>query len=454
MHGGDDEGEEDAEVVPVEGQGGSDIDACERGGEEDEKENEGSKVELLCSLESTALSAGHRGEVTCLAWSPTAPVLASGGKDNRVILWDARTRRKINALDWHDDALTSVRFSSCGSFVVTTGLDHQAMVWQAQAPHNRLHVLRHNAPCDEAAFLPDAPSVCATRAGQCVTLWHRGEAQQIFEDSLSFAFDTEDGILLGIGSAHTAVAAVYGVNVDDEVGGTRIQLLPMCTLTSESELATSTGVRRIEFATNAKTQDVHATVLTVSGACELFSIPSGSRLAELDRGAPTYCVAFFDLGTRLATGGARGVAVYDLSTPGKVELQATVDSTVFSGIGATSCTIRSLGVRLSPENFIIASTSNGMCVVLDSQSGQVFDVARSSSTSTSEPHPVACLAMCVSNEYLFATATATQRRVALWSFSPSVVVARTIGSLPSVMVDVVRLERKLRPYLGKWTSPA
>ena len=53
--------------------------------------------------------AGHTNWVLCLAWSPDGKIVASGGMDNLIFLWDARTGKALcPPLKGHKKWITSI----------------------------------------------------------------------------------------------------------------------------------------------------------------------------------------------------------------------------------------------------------------------------------------------------------------------------------------------------------
>ena len=63
----------------------------------------------LCEAEIFVLH-GHEGEVKDVVFSPDGELLASAGADHAVMIWDARTGRRLNTLIGHTAAVTCLAF--------------------------------------------------------------------------------------------------------------------------------------------------------------------------------------------------------------------------------------------------------------------------------------------------------------------------------------------------------
>ncbi|CDK24289.1 unnamed protein product [Kuraishia capsulata CBS 1993] len=130
----------------------------------------------LLDLRSTSTShtlSGHKGRVLAVKWSPTnSNILASGGIDGNVRLWDVRRgnsciydfnandtieddtsesfaikRRKLSEDNRaHDGAVNGLLFNESGNKIVTCGLDEKIRVWDLTSPSRPLNELVNFGP--------------------------------------------------------------------------------------------------------------------------------------------------------------------------------------------------------------------------------------------------------------------------------------------------------------------
>jgi WD40 repeat protein len=110
----------------------------------------------------------HRGPIAGIAahgvW------LATAGYDNRVILWDSRSRRAV-ARGCHDHLVNQCAFSPDGRWLVSASSDGSARLWAL--PAMRLHaVLRgHADDVDMAVFSPDGSRIATCALDRCLRVF-------------------------------------------------------------------------------------------------------------------------------------------------------------------------------------------------------------------------------------------------------------------------------------------
>ena len=118
---------------------------------------------------------GHQGPIYGVAFSPNGRVLASGGSDRNVLLWDAATGKRIGApLSGHTDVVRSVAFSPDGRLLASGSRDRTIRVWDVastQSPPEPSSAQRRGNP---AAFTPDSKFVASSSWDRNARLWDVG----------------------------------------------------------------------------------------------------------------------------------------------------------------------------------------------------------------------------------------------------------------------------------------
>jgi WD40 repeat protein len=71
--------------------------------------------------------------VTAVAWSPNGEIIASGGWDWNIHLWNAETGRPLQVLAGHVAAVNSVAWSPDGSLLASASEDGTVMIWGIRA---------------------------------------------------------------------------------------------------------------------------------------------------------------------------------------------------------------------------------------------------------------------------------------------------------------------------------
>ena len=74
---------------------------------------------------------GHKGSVTCLAYSKDGKVMATGSTDRTIKLWDTATGQNYRTLQGHTEEVRSIAFRPDGTELASGSVDHTVQVWQA-----------------------------------------------------------------------------------------------------------------------------------------------------------------------------------------------------------------------------------------------------------------------------------------------------------------------------------
>lgn len=85
----------------------------------------------LCpgQLPVLTLQTGHTDEITVLEFSDDGNYLASGGKDNTVVIWDFNMGKQIKRLAGHSGAISCIKFFRDGLKLATGGRDGKIIIW-------------------------------------------------------------------------------------------------------------------------------------------------------------------------------------------------------------------------------------------------------------------------------------------------------------------------------------
>jgi len=110
----------------------------------------------------------HTAPISSVAtWGP---YVATGGYDNRVILWNATTRKAL-AQGWHDHLVNHCAFSANGKWLVTAGSDYSARIWELPSLRLKAVLTEHADDVDMAVFSPNNTWVATCALDRAVRIF-------------------------------------------------------------------------------------------------------------------------------------------------------------------------------------------------------------------------------------------------------------------------------------------
>ncbi|XP_016318079.1 autophagy-related protein 16-1-like isoform X5 [Sinocyclocheilus anshuiensis] len=139
---------------------------------------ESAEVPSACTdvrVPSTALHIfdAHDGEVNAVRFSPGSRLLATGGMDRRVKLWEVISGRcePKGALTGSNAGITSIEFDSAGLYLLAASNDFASRIWTVDDYRLRHTLTGHSGKVLSARFLLDNSRIVSGSYDRTLKLW-------------------------------------------------------------------------------------------------------------------------------------------------------------------------------------------------------------------------------------------------------------------------------------------
>ncbi len=148
----------------------------------------------------------HPEKVNSIAASPNGRLIATGGDDGVVRVWNAVSGVLWRSLNGHTGSVEGVAFSADGSKVASAGIDKRIRLWDVH-DGRALGILNGHADIvTSVCFAPDGRTIASGSYDKSVILWDTRTLEPMatfrgYEYYVTSVVFSDDGMLLATGSA-------------------------------------------------------------------------------------------------------------------------------------------------------------------------------------------------------------------------------------------------------------
>ncbi|MFW9966737.1 MAG: WD40 repeat domain-containing protein [Candidatus Thorarchaeota archaeon] len=121
--------------------------------------------ELLGKLE------GHTYPVLALAFSPDGSRLVSGSGDTTLRIWDVENRTEVNHLKGHSLYVVTCDWSPDGKRIISGEVDGTIAVWDAESGNLLQRLNDHRTAVQVVRFMPDGFGMASGSSDQSIIIW-------------------------------------------------------------------------------------------------------------------------------------------------------------------------------------------------------------------------------------------------------------------------------------------
>lgn len=211
-----------------------------------------------------------------VALSPDGKLIAGGGRDNAIKIWDAATGRELFTLTGHRKSIWDLAFSPDNKLLASASQDADIKLWSVATGQELKTLTTHAGGVGAIAFSPDGKKLASGSQDKMIFVWdlNEGETDGAYvghKEWVNAVAFSPDGKKLASGSGDGEVR-VWDVAARGPEGEPQVIQRPMKTLTGHKG-----SINSLTFNSDGK--------LLVSGSSDasmkLWDVMAGRELASL-----------------------------------------------------------------------------------------------------------------------------------------------------------------------------
>jgi len=118
----------------------------------------------------TSQLRGHTADVTCISFSPVKNLLASGGFDSQIRVWDVEAQSCKCVFDRHVNRIKGLAWSPNGAYLASASRDQTIRIWNVETAQC-VTILDHPTISGGLAWSPDGNLIVSGGSDACTYVW-------------------------------------------------------------------------------------------------------------------------------------------------------------------------------------------------------------------------------------------------------------------------------------------
>lgn len=154
---------------------------------------------------------GHSNRIWSVSWSPGGQILASGSEDRTIKLWEIQTGNLLRTLEGHSDRVWSVSWSPKEPILASGSQDRTLVLWNVRTGQIEKTFRGHGNGVTAVAFSPMQGKIASGSEDQTIRLWdlQTGETIGVLEGHsdriMSVEFSPDGQRLVSASEDQTAI---------------------------------------------------------------------------------------------------------------------------------------------------------------------------------------------------------------------------------------------------------
>jgi RNA polymerase sigma factor (sigma-70 family) len=265
------------------------------------------------------------GGILALAFAPDGKTIASANHDSTVRLFDAATGKELRILRGHANRACGVAYSPDGKTLASSSDDHTVRLWDAVTGELRNPRPGHDGRIDSLVISPDGKRAVSAGGDRTVRIWDLTTGQELqilrdFKNDISALALAPDGAILAVGMVQGTLqlrGAASGAQLRELKGHTG-QILSLSFSPDGKSLASASPSGKNSNLANKET----------GRSLRLWEVKTGQELPRIEGNRSDWYARFSPDGKWLAAY-ERGVDLYEPATGKKQRRLADLSDFAF-----------------------------------------------------------------------------------------------------------------------------